>query len=146
MNEIDEDTIINKCGVGSGDIHRYVELYDWLIYSFLEIAKLYKKSPLKNIVEMLKLRIKYGIKEELLELVSLNGVGRVRARILYSYGYTSLNSLKEAREQDLMRLKYFGPEITKSIFNQIGISIRKLTPNSTKDKLKTNQKSIDDYL
>ncbi|MFX0141177.1 MAG: HTH domain-containing protein, partial [Candidatus Hodarchaeota archaeon] len=146
INELDENTITSKFGVGSGDIHRYVELYNWLIYALHEIAKLYKKTTLKKFIKNLQLRIKYGIKKELLELVSLKGIGRVRARILFDHGYTSINSLKRARSTDLMKLDYFGPESIKSIYEQIGVTIGKLTPDSTKDKLKLNQKSIDDYI
>jgi helicase len=146
INEVDENTIISKFGVGSGDIHRYVELYDWLIYTLHEIAKLYKRTKLKEFVKNLQIRIKYGIKEELLELVSLKGIGRVRARILNNHGYTSIDLLKKAKEKDLMRLEYFGPELIKSIYEQIGVTIGKLTSSSTQDKLKLNQKSIDDYI
>jgi len=146
LNEEDEEFILSKFGIGPGDIYRYIQLYDWLLYAFREIAKLYKKTNLENFIKKIHLRVKYGVKQDLLELVSLKGIGRVKARILYNSGYPTLNSLKKAKEQDLMRLNYFGPEIIKSIFEQIGVSIGKLTISSNKKKLKNYQKSIDEYI
>ncbi|MHA1299115.1 MAG: DEAD/DEAH box helicase [Candidatus Helarchaeota archaeon] len=145
INEVDEDSIIIKFGIGPGDIHRYVQLFNWLLYAFHEIARLYKKTTLIKYIDNLQLRIKYGVKKELLELVSLKGIGRVKARILYNHGYNSINSLKKAKEHELLKLDYFGSEIIKSIYNQLGVSIGKLTQRSAKKKL-TNQKSIDEYL
>ncbi|PCN50664.1 hypothetical protein B6U99_03345 [Candidatus Geothermarchaeota archaeon ex4572_27] len=37
--------------------------------------------------DKLSRRIRHGVKEELLDLVSIEGVGRIRARALYARGY-----------------------------------------------------------
>ena len=145
LEERDEDYITSKFGIGPGDIYRYVQLYNWLLYSLHEIATLYKRTTLKNFVKKIQLRIKYGVKQELLELVSLKGIGRVKARILYNHGYNSIKSLKNAKYQDLLKLEYIGPEIIKSIFNQIGVLRDESIPNSIQKKSKSDQKIIDEY-
>jgi hypothetical protein len=47
------------------------------------------------------LRVRYGIKEELLELAALEGVGRIRARMLFKHGYHTLADLKPATAEHL---------------------------------------------
>jgi helicase len=44
-------------------------------------------------------RIKHGVKEELLPLVWIPGVGRVRARALYSAGFRKPEDIVQARDR-----------------------------------------------
>ncbi len=47
-------------------------------------------------IDDLSLRVRYGAREELLDLVRLRGIGRVRARLLYRAGYADRESLRQA--------------------------------------------------
>jgi len=40
--------------------------------------------------------MRYGVREELLDLVRLRGIGRVRARLLYRAGYPDREALRNA--------------------------------------------------
>ncbi|MEM4306607.1 MAG: helix-hairpin-helix domain-containing protein, partial [Candidatus Caldarchaeum sp.] len=53
--------------------------------------------------------IKHGVKEELLPLVSIPGVGRVRARALYNAGFRRGEDLVEAGPEKISAIPVIGP-------------------------------------
>ncbi|MHA1826985.1 MAG: helix-hairpin-helix domain-containing protein, partial [Candidatus Heimdallarchaeota archaeon] len=55
----------------------------------------------------------------LVPLVKLKGIGRVRARILYNNGYKTLAAIRKAEPRELARLPTIGPEIVRSIKEQL---------------------------
>lgn len=119
MEETPEDKLVGHFGIGPGDLRTLVELADWLLYAAAEIAEVFKlKEDVKNL-SRLRLRVAYGVKEELLELVTLRGVGRVRARNLYNAGYKGLRELREAAVADLARVPAIGPAIAEEIKKQV---------------------------
>jgi helicase len=83
------------------------------------IAELYHYKKLTFNIEDLRSRIKYGIKPELLELASLRGVGRIRARQLYAHGYHKLGDLKNVSETALGSIKTIGKSLAHDILDQI---------------------------
>jgi helicase len=74
------------------------------------------KNTLREIRKT-RLRIKYGIREELLPLVVLKGVGRVRARTLYNHGIKKLDDLRKIPLESLERI--LGPKIAREIKEQV---------------------------
>jgi len=114
-----EDRIHERFGVGAGDIRRAVDTAEWLLYAAHELAKLFKVRQALPRLHGLRQRIRYGVKEELLELVSLRGVGRVRGRSLFKAGYRKLVDIERATEQELVRVPYIGPEIARGIKRQV---------------------------
>jgi helicase len=145
IEESPEDGIVERFDVGSGDIYAYVESAKWLIHASHELAKLlgYGESitPLRN----LSIRIENGIKEELLPLIALKGVGRVRARALFSSGFKTMEDLKRAATSDLGRIPQIGPETIKSIKEQIGGKVTAEEWSMMSAKKGTKQLSIEDY-
>ena len=99
-------------------MHRIVEIADWLAYSLYEVAKIMRRSDLLVEIHRLRLRIKYGVKEELLKLIRLKGIGRVRARSLYGIGFTDLTEIANASEA-LSAVSNIGPTIAKNIKEQL---------------------------
>lgn len=85
INEIDEDTILGKYGIGSGDLRAIIETMDWLTYSGYHVASVLELKDHKEILENLHQRVKDGIKPELIDLAKVPGIGRVRARMLYQH-------------------------------------------------------------
>ncbi|HID18251.1 TPA: hypothetical protein EYP27_01775, partial [Candidatus Bathyarchaeota archaeon] len=73
----------------------------------------------------LRLRVKHGVGTELLPLASLEGVGRVRARALYSAGFRTLEDLKRARPAQLVTVPGIGGRLAKRIKEQVGGLVRK---------------------
>lgn len=119
INEEKEDFICDNFGVGPGDIRRHIDAAEWLLYSATVIAELFHQKDLVFCLENLRKRVVYGIKEELLELVSLKGVGRVRARSLFRKGYKKIPDLKFATVQDLEKVNQIGAGLAKDLLEQI---------------------------
>jgi len=119
INETREDQIHEIFGVGAGDIRRAADTAKWLLYSAHEIASLFKIRAALAPLRKLEQRVKHGIREELLELVQLHGIGRVRGRSLFRAGYRKLADIEKASEQELARVPYIGTEIARSIKKQV---------------------------
>jgi len=119
LNEAYEDNIHEQFGVGAGDIRRSTDIAEWLLYSTYELAKLFKVGRVLPMLRGLQDRMRYGIKEELLELVQIRGIGRIRGRSLFKAGYHKLSDIKRASEQELARVPYMGVETAKSIKRQV---------------------------
>jgi len=119
LDETYEDDIHEQFGVGAGDIRRKVNTAEWLLYAAHELAGLFKARPALRPLRKLRERVRYGVKEELLELVQLRGVGRVRARSLFKAGYRRLADIERSTEQELARVPYIGAEIARSIKRQV---------------------------
>ena len=85
-------------------------------------------------------RVQYGVKEELLPLLKLQGIGRIRARKLYSNGIRDLGDVKKA---DLMTLgQLLGKHIAADLKKQVGENVDKLVVKEGKRK---GQISLNDY-
>ena len=116
--ERSEDHISKKYNIGPGDIRNKVETGKWLLYSMHELARLFNpdhQSALKD----LNLRVSYGVSEELLTLVTLKGIGRVRARVLFKHGYNTKSALKKVSSEQLARIPGIGPTIAANIKAQL---------------------------
>ena len=115
--EAGEDAILDYFGVTPGELRVRLSNADWLLYSSQELALLMDfKNTLKDIRKT-RLRIKYGIREELLPLVALRGVGRVRARILWNHGLKRLDDLRKVPLETLERV--LGPKVAREIKEQL---------------------------
>jgi len=93
IEEVDEDAILAKYGIGSGDLRNMVESMDWLTYSGYKLAQVMKEEGHEEILRRLNMRVKDGVKEELVELVQIPGIGRKRARQLWNEGIKSLGDV-----------------------------------------------------
>jgi len=119
IQESSDKNILEKLGVEPGDMYRIVETSDWLLYSLYEISKLFNREDLLQEISILRKMVKYGIKEELIPLISLEGVGRVRARALYNAGFKDMRSIESASEQKLAAVQKIGAALAKKIKEQV---------------------------
>ena len=124
VSETSEDAIVNKYNVGPGDIHNTVEMSQWLLHAAREFARMYNFDCVSDISDLL-LRVQYGCKKELLNLVSLKGVGRIRARSLFTEGFKTINDLRGVPLTRLAKVKSIGEGVAKNIKKQIGEDINK---------------------
>ncbi|MFH1777405.1 MAG: DEAD/DEAH box helicase [Candidatus Omnitrophota bacterium] len=113
-----EETICEKFNIGPGDIRRFIESAVWLLYSTGQLAPLFNLHILKP-VQHLKTRVRYGIKEELINFVMLSGIGRVRARNIYKKGCHSISALKKASTDQIAKIPHIGTALAKSIKQQL---------------------------
>jgi helicase len=119
VNEVSEDMMISKYGVGPGDIHSIVDTAHWLIHATREFSRMYQPDAVSYLTKLL-IRIKNGCKEELLPLIKIKGVGRIRARSLFEAGFTSIQKLRKVSVQQISQVKTIGPRIAENIKKQIG--------------------------
>ena len=119
IEETHEDEIVSRFGIGPGDLRTMVELSDWLLYSSAEIGRVFGLKDAEKPIASLRARISYGIKEELLQLVTLKGIGRIRARNLYDSGYKTLKDIKDADVEALTKVPAVGRAIAEDIKKQV---------------------------
>lgn len=119
IDEEKEELLCDQFGIGPGDIYRHMESTQWLLYAAGRIANLLHHKSLTFHLQNLRNRVRYGIKEELLELVQLKGVGRIRARILHEKGFKRLSDFNCTSVDHLSRIKQIGKTLGESILVQI---------------------------
>lgn len=115
--ETGEDLILENFGVAPGELRVRLSNADWLLYSSHELALLLDLRNTLKEIRRTRLRVKYGIREELLPLVALKGVGRVRARILWNHGLRKLDDLRKVPLESLERV--IGPKVAREIKDQV---------------------------
>ena len=97
-NEVDEDRITERYGVGPGDIRGKVDTAEWLLRAAETLARDVEEVDGDVVVAVreARKRIEYGVREELLNLAGVRNVGRKRARRLYEAGVETRADLREA--------------------------------------------------
>ena len=119
INEGSERNLSDRLGIEPGDMHRIAESADWLLYTLYEFAKLFNRNEILGTLADLRIRTKYGVKQELLPLIKLEGVGRIRARALYNAGFVDIKILKSTAESTISSISKIGPSIAKKIKKQL---------------------------
>ncbi|MGC8962328.1 MAG: HTH domain-containing protein, partial [Candidatus Bathyarchaeia archaeon] len=104
INEASEEDILEKYGVEPGDLLRLVESAEWLIYAAQELAQLLNVNRYTSMLGKLRLRVSKGVKEELIPIVKLEGIGRVRARMLFNSGFKTIRELRRASIPRLLEI------------------------------------------
>jgi len=120
IEEQKEDTILERLGAEPGDLHRAVDSADWLLYCLSELGRLFGKYEVIKEAGFLRKRVAVGVKGELVELTKLRGVGRVRARSLYSFGFRTIKSIRESPAERLALVDKIGPVLAQRIKEEAG--------------------------
>ncbi len=119
ITESSETALSDSLGMESGDMHRMVENANWLTYCLREIAKHVERADLLEELENLRRRIVYGIREELLELVKVKGIGRVRARVLFKHKIKTLDDLAKIPVNKLAEIDKIGLTLANNIKSEL---------------------------
>ncbi len=115
ITESTELNLSDTLGIESGDMHRMVENADWLVYCLREISKHVERADLLEEFDDLRKRIVYGIREDLLDLVRVKGIGRIRSRILFKHGIKNLDDLRKIPVSKLGEIDKIGSTIADNI-------------------------------
>jgi helicase len=146
--EFEEDDILKRYNMGPGDLKNKVEVGEWLLYSMRELSNIFNKNAYPHLTELM-MRVRYGARRELLELVKLRGVGRVRARVLFDRGLKTLNDIREAEVTALARLPKIGEALAKNMKVQVGDAPTRITKMEreveTTDATETGQRRLTDF-
>lgn len=142
VEEVQEDALLEQYGVGPGEVHAKLERADWLLYAAEELVRILSLHQLRAPLARLRLRLKHGAKEELLPLLQLKNIGRVRARKLFNARIRTLQDVKEADVSTLASL--IGKGIALDVKKQVGqdLSPEKVQVRPNKRK---GQTSMGDY-
>jgi len=116
IGEVKEEAISSRFRVGPGDIRRIAETAEWLMGAVHQLSK-HLDLGAAYLAERLAQRIRYGAGPELLAILELKGIGRVRARKLYSAGYTSIDKLRSADTAAVGAI--IGPKVAEKVMAQL---------------------------
>ncbi|MEM2739243.1 MAG: DEAD/DEAH box helicase, partial [Candidatus Bathyarchaeia archaeon] len=119
IEEESEERIYEVFHVEPGDLFRLTSTASWLLYASSELSPLIGYSDLNGEFKILKDRMEAGVKSELLPLVKLESVGRVRARNLFNAGFRSFEDLRRAKIEDLVKVPSIGMAIAQKILEQV---------------------------
>ena len=119
IDEWREEQLLTRLGVEPGDMHRAVDNADWLLHSLVELSKLFKVPEMVRQADVLRRRVESGVSDELVELTTIQGVGRVRARALYTAGFKTLEDIKEAPAEKLAIVDKVGSAVARKIKEQV---------------------------
>ncbi len=119
ITESTELSLSDSLKIESGDMHRMTENANWLSYCLREISKHVERADLLEELGDLRNRIIYGIREELLDLVRVKGIGRVRARILFKHGIKNLDDLRKIPVNKLGEIDKIGSTIADNIKTEL---------------------------
>jgi helicase len=115
-NEISEANIEQSFGVQPGDLYQLYTSASWVargVSSLLQTLGANRK--IVSAYSTYSVRIESGIKKELVPLVSLRGIGRVRARMLYKMGIKTLEEVAKAPIEKLTQLRGVTPTLALNI-------------------------------
>jgi len=94
---------------------------EWLTRAASRIAGFVNRDAVGEIEDIHR-RILYGVRGELLELVKLKGIGRVRARTLFDRDLRTLEDLRNTSYDILKQIPNVGEAVARSIKSQLGQS------------------------
>ena len=132
------EQIEEEWGVQPGDLRGRVEIAEWLLYATRRIlaededlATMDRDShrTLVEAMDEMHRRVRYGCKTDLLGLVALRGVGRMRARQMVDLlGVSNASDLAELTERDMQRLsdlRGWSPRLVDGIINTASQAVRR---------------------
>ncbi len=120
ISESKEDDITSRFNIGPGDIRAQADTAQWLMHSTARIFA-YLGSEHAGFAQELVERISYGAAKELLPIIKIKGIGRVRSRKLYNAGYKDIEAIRKAEFKALADI--IGPKIAANTLRQLGIDI-----------------------
>lgn len=146
IEELPEEKIIERFNVQPGDLYRTIENAKWLLHATDELSTVVSKNKeVSSLSHELVERVSKGIKKELLPIVQLEGVGRVRGRIIFNAGYQTVEDLKHASIEELTNLPSVGPRLAKKIKEQVGGFVKKETWENIGKTEEVEQKGLFDF-
>jgi len=102
-DELSDTKICERYSVGPGDIYGMVESVNWLLHATAELSRMFAPVFAQNIREY-EICMKNGIRRELLPLIKLRGIGRVRARRLFNNGITSPDKILSRPREEIIQI------------------------------------------
>lgn len=138
INELDEDKILEKFNARPGETRYKLDTAEWLLFASTEFADIMGLRELKKKLLQLSVRVKNGVKKELLPLLRFRNIGRVRARKLFNNG---IKDIRDVKSTDVVSLSQIvGSRIAKTLKEQTGETVDEVPEGK-----RTGQTSISRY-
>ena len=115
-DELSDSKICERYSVGPGDIYGMVESVTWLLHASAELSRMFASAFYPKVQEY-EICMKNGTRRELLPLIRLRGIGRVRARRLFNNGMTTPDEIVPRGIEEVTKL--LGSGVAEQIFDQI---------------------------
>jgi helicase len=140
INEKDEEYLLETYSIRPGEINVKINNGDWLLYAAEELARILRFQKLIKEIVKLRIRLKNGVKEELITLLKLEQVGRVRARTLHR---NRIRDIADVKKADYAKLVYLlGKKVALKVKEQVGQDFSKI---KIKEHKRKGQISLKDY-
>jgi helicase len=134
INETNEDFLLENFDIRPGEIRVKIEIADWLFYASSELVRVSSNDKyLLNELHKLRIRVKSGVKADLLPLLKLKGVGRVRARKMVLNGIKDLGDVKKTDLTSLAQM--LGVKLAVDVHKQVGLEVREIPKMTRKGQL-----------
>jgi helicase len=137
---MDEEYLLESYNIRPGEIKAKLDISDWLIYCMEEMTRILQFKVLMPELKKLRLRVQYGVKEEVIPLLRFKGIGRVRSRMLFKNGIRDIGDVKAA---DITKLsQILGRNVAIDLKKQVDQDFDKLRVPENKRK---GQIGLGDY-
>jgi helicase len=115
-DEMSDTTICERYSVGPGDIYGMLESVTWLLHASAELTRMFASAFHPKVREY-EICMKNGTRRELLPLIRLRGIGRVRARRLFNNRMTTPEEILARGIEEVTKLLGLG--VAERIFDQL---------------------------
>jgi helicase len=115
-DELSDAKICERYSVGPGDIYGMVESVTWLLHASAELARMFGSAFHLKVREY-EICMKNGTRRELLPLIRLHGIGRIRARRLFNNRITTPDEILVRGIEEVTKILGLG--VAEQIFNQL---------------------------
>jgi helicase len=139
MDERTEDYLLETFNATPGELHTKLRSADWLLYACTELAKLLGKHEVIKHFLRVRIRLEYGAREELLPLLRIEGVGRIRARMLFNAGFKDVGDVRSADFATLAQL------LGKGVAEKVKKSLGEPVPEAVKPTKRKGQMGLGKY-
>ncbi len=99
INEYSEKSLLEEFNLAPGNVFSTTRIAEWLFYCLAELSLIQNKTGTVGQARRMAVRMKYGVKEELIDLCSIRGVGRVRARRLWNKGIKTVEQYEKMKNE-----------------------------------------------
>lgn len=120
INERPEQEIVEKYDLGPGDIRSLAETAEWIAHGLKKVSLMLEgiDSYVAQKLETIEIRLRYGVKEDIVELLTIPGVGRVRARRLYLAGFRTIEDIAKATSAQLKKIEGIGDALSVRLIEE----------------------------
>lgn len=127
IEEVKEDTIVERYGVGLGDLAVIVDSAQWLLYASGVICGIEGLADHASRLTTLSRRVEVGVREDALEVVQVKWIGRIRARKLITSGIKTLRDLANSSPERIAEMCGMGIRQAEEAVKHAGELLSKIS-------------------